>query len=690
MADADPRNRINHYGSQPVDSVRGLRKELDDKQDGNPKLNAISEAELRTDAHKGQVAVFHGDDSVTFRKIGLGPSDLVTRELAEKLFSDHGGGGAGSPFQPTTFFAGGVGAAQIEAMRDAAQDSAIIAVDAAEDAVNTALGINALIVTPQQYGAVADGVADDSAAILTAIAVLRTNRIIGYGYGAGGGKLTFPKGVYNCGSTTIAVDFPLIIEGEFGSGPSGGGSVLKWTSNVTGLWIKGDDSTGGAVGSIIRNLFLKGAYTSTESEAHGIDVDAKCSIRDVYIEYFAGDGINLDSSGPNTNQNDTEIFHPFIRYCRNGIYGFGNDVNAVTIFHPEMMLNRRYGVWIKDTIGSTLIGGDYSTNARNADATSSAMCTSSSKWYYVLPGQEAGASTNAPSGTTANNTWWGYISAGSADGQHPAWTSGLTWISGGVLRIEGGSSYFAILGGYAEGDQPPVQLDGHVMMMAPLLGTAVQFDGSPYGGQITGVAAQVQVHGALKVGNDDLAPANKQLTVGGDITLSPAAGQVYDPTFRINSTNAYGTIIWQVNGVDRAGIQWAGASNNLILSNTVLGGGHELSNSNGSAALTRLIFSNISGSHEIRYERRGGADFFGGNATYEFQCGASGNPDVILGDTGVNLKTGKVLKVNSQQVVGARGAALPADATDLASALTLINAIKARLKTTGGHGLVAD
>lgn len=46
--------------------------------------------------------------------------------------------------------------------------------------------------------------------------------------------------------------------------------------------------------------------------------------------------------------------------------------------------------------------------------------------------------------------------------------------------------------------------------------------------------------------------------------------------------------------------------------------------------------------------------------------------------------------VGSDKVVGSRGAALPTDATDLASAIALANAIKARLKVTGGHGLVED
>jgi hypothetical protein len=48
------------------------------------------------------------------------------------------------------------------------------------------------------------------------------------------------------------------------------------------------------------------------------------------------------------------------------------------------------------------------------------------------------------------------------------------------------------------------------------------------------------------------------------------------------------------------------------------------------------------------------------------------------------------VKVGGNQVVSARGASLPGDASDLGSAIALVNAIKARLKTTGGHGLVAD
>jgi hypothetical protein len=52
-----------------------------------------------------------------------------------------------------------------------------------------------------------------------------------------------------------------------------------------------------------------------------------------------------------------------------------------------------------------------------------------------------------------------------------------------------------------------------------------------------------------------------------------------------------------------------------------------------------------------------------------------------------DLRTGPLgLMVNGHKVVGTQGTSLPADATDLASALALINSIKARLVA---HGLVA-
>ena len=56
----------------------------------------------------------------------------------------------------------------------------------------------------------------------------------------------------------------------------------------------------------------------------------------------------------------------------------------------------------------------------------------------------------------------------------------------------------------------------------------------------------------------------------------------------------------------------------------------------------------------------------------------------------LNIGAAKEYRVGGTKVLTTRGAALPADATDLTTALALVNAIKARMKATGGHGLVAD
>ena len=73
---------------------------------------------------------------------------------------------------------------------------------------------------------------------------------------------------------------------------------------------------------------------------------------------------------------------------------------------------------------------------------------------------------------------------------------------------------------------------------------------------------------------------------------------------------------------------------------------------------------------------------------------SGGNVNLSLGGAGTgivwslsdfSLASGKVFKINSVQVVGARGAAV-ADATDAATVITQLNALLARLRT---HGLIA-
>lgn len=99
----------------------------------------------------------------------------------------------------------------------------------------------------------------------------------------------------------------------------------------------------------------------------------------------------------------------------------------------------------------------------------------------------------------------------------------------------------------------------------------------------------------------------------------------------------------------------------------------------------------------LQWNSSSGLALCGTGAVYDFGIRTANGASVLLiahNSTDVRFigspDADVSIKVNGNKVVGARGAALPADATDLASVITLANAIKARMKVTGGHGLVAD
>ena len=89
-------------------------------------------------------------------------------------------------------------------------------------------------------------------------------------------------------------------------------------------------------------------------------------------------------------------------------------------------------------------------------------------------------------------------------------------------------------------------------------------------------------------------------------------------------------------------------------------------------------------SGEIRYQD--GLVTWYLNGTFGVHFRYNGSDVAVAASTGIDLPSGKILSVNGTQVVGARQTGTPGDATDLASALTLVNALKAKLTT---HGLIA-
>jgi hypothetical protein len=326
-------------------------------------------------------------------------------------------------------------------------------------------------VTPQMYGAEADGVTDDSAAFVAAIAYLRGLALNtgGGGFYKGSPKLFVPAGHYYMGTTAIDINHTLIIEGE-GSGqlgPGAGGCTrLRWAAGSNGIRVQGANTNGntgvdtdpnthdGAGGVVLRDLCLQGGYVATEGEYHGLVVRNAVKAENLYIKNWQGDGVKAWAgtvSAVNYGGNVSTMLLVGVKSEGNRI-GFdvrGSDANGVTLINCEGYQNRQAGYIGDNGAGANTVQGMHcASNGVIADATPT-QCTSSSKYYAAVWG---GDFTVAPSGTTADTANWFYVGAGSVDSSHPAHTATPnTFRAGGdYVTINSDSTTFVVP--YSEGN----------------------------------------------------------------------------------------------------------------------------------------------------------------------------------------------------------------------------------------------
>jgi len=238
-----------------------------------------------------------------------------------------------------------------------------------------------------------------------------------------------------------------------------------------------------------------------------------------------------------------------------------------------------------------------------------------------------------------------------------AWASGTAFRAGGGYYLDGGggNQCNSLANCYAEGDQNPSQAAGGSLFLQGAQPRGVYCGTNPHPGWLKGDGQYLRSNADLQAGRD--LDVVRNVSVGGTMMLQGNLG-------------ARGTScsIGPNSG--------APASNELQLNFT---------------DYLNVPFHYWSGG--INYEKGYLRVFTTGvvlNAESAFVHKIGNAPAFTVDGTGVDLASGKALKVNGSKVIGDRGAALPADATDLPSAIALVNAVKARLKATGGHGLVAD
>jgi hypothetical protein len=288
---------------------------------------------------------------------------------------------------------------------------------------------------------------------------------------------------YNFGANTLDLLYGQVdIEGVCSTSDAVG-TTLQF-SGATGIRVQRYNTSGasgtragayGADGSIIRKLRLKGGYTSTEGEFHGVHLRAAAFVEDCTFSGFEGDGVFVDG---NTNNFPDES--RFVRCrsinCRKGFYTDGGDANVCSFDGCDARVNRTWGFYDSSFLGCSYYACHSASNGWDGAIGSFPTGTSyGGNRYYVKVGQAVGAKTNAPSGTTADNTWWGYIAAGGVYNGVPAWVTGTyDFREGGAYKTDDPNAANILLNVYSEGDQNPSQFLSPTVVVGGLHGAQVK------------------------------------------------------------------------------------------------------------------------------------------------------------------------------------------------------------------------
>lgn len=479
------------------------------------------------------------------------------------------------------------------------------------------------------FGAAGDGIADDNAAFAGALATLKAfaENPGGGGFYKGSPKLFIPAGHYFMGTTPVDVSHTLIIEGE-GSGrfgPGGGGCTrLRWADGTSGLRIQFPTTSG--------NL-------AVDAVTH--DGSGGVLLKQLMIEGgYAG------------TEGD---FHALV--CRKQVTG---DDLYIKNWPGEGIKG-----WAGNVIGFGNVGGDFSVSSFRS------MRIEGCRIGSDVRGSDANLVTYVNC-EAYQNRQAGFVDDNGAGsntyiGCHTA-SNGL--ISGATPTqcTQGGNHYAATWTGLPT---------------------------NPPSGTTDDTADWLYIEaGAADATRPAWTSAPGAFRPGGDFVTLNSAGVVFYNCYSegggfsqliANTRIDEGTI---GDPYSRGGIRTNSRSDGWRVRQhpnaTML-----LEHRSTQASLVAQDESAVQHSM-IVLSKTAGNDYFARDATaHRFFTAPYRGAWTLRGaitTSGLELPAGASITNNGQQVVGARQTGTPADASDLASALTLVNALKAKLIA---HGLIA-
>jgi hypothetical protein len=484
-------------------------------------------------------------------------------------------------------------------------------------------------VSVKWFGAAGDGSANDGPAFIGALAFLRA-----YALNSGGGaykgspKLFIPAGHYYLGTTTLDINHTVMIEGE-GSGrapaPGYGCSRLRWDDGVCGIRIQFPGTSG------------------TSLVDSGQDGSGSVYIRNLSLQ-GAYSGTN-GASHAIVVRAITFLDDILIRnWSGTGVLSWTGNVNGAA-YSGNTSVSRYTGVKVE--------GCKVAFDTRGTD--SNVITLTNCEAYQC---RQAGFIDDNGAGS---NT---YI------GCHATY-NGLIGGSGVVTQVSYAGKYYSVRWGQ----------DAWCAANAPSGSTAdnsgwVYFGaGAPDASRpawtngITGLAAggdyvMLSAYPTVLIscyveGGGFSQLSTGTLTVGGtNLGISSVGGSCLVPEYDgLALKRLHSAAILHLDGVD--------------------GGANGIDSRDSSGLVGGIQWNNQASYY-----------FAGAPSGHRFHTVSAGVPTYCgtWGGAGISLNSGQTIAINNVQVVGARQSGTPADASDLATAITLVNSLKAKLMA---HGLIS-
>ena len=306
----------------------------------------------------------------------------------------------------------------------------------------------------------------------------------------------------------------LQIRGAGSAQPYGAATLLRFGKNINGIVLNhgnthGDTvgTQGSAEGSVLEGVQLWGGNVNVSgagvvttfaagdsTSGHGVRIrGAFIECRDVASYFFGGDGFNIVATAGaggavQGNANSFVLDRCQAQYNRgNGFVVAGTDANAGKIDTCSAISNGGAGFLEYSFLGNSYIACHVRDCGKSDPANANGpvgICTSGGNAYYVVAGQEAGASTVTPGSNAA--VWAPYQGGGASR----AWVSGQVWVNPSPYGTNpanvNGRNIF--LGCYAESGQAPCQATypsqfiGGLLDEVDVVGSATWVRGTAGGG----------------------------------------------------------------------------------------------------------------------------------------------------------------------------------------------------------------